>query len=403
MTQNRFGLFVHFGPYAAWGIHEQALARIPLDRAEYERRAMEFNPSAFDPAEWVKSAKAAGMTYICFTTKHHDGFCMWDTAQTDYKITNTPFGGDFLKSLADEVHRAGLKLSLYYSLPDWHHPDAYNPLASHQWAALKNTNGDFERYKKYVKEQITELLTGYGEIYSLFWDISPKIKDPSFNELVRRLQPNILINDRGFDKGDFSTPERDFEPFGTSPRFPRLTEACDALGTHSWGFRAHEDYHTKRYLVSSIDRVMAMGGSYLLNVGPQEDGTFSKKDQSLLSKVGDWFCRVRIALEGNDADESGVQVSLPNVLLTRTGKDTFIHFPDGISAEGFYLSNLSTVPKSVILLNRNEVLPTREEILPVHPEETDALGTWRVNGLHVYGIDADALADEPCVIRIIWE
>ena len=169
---------------------------------------------------------------MVLTAKHHDGFCMWDTKYSDYNITNTPYGKDVLKMLADACRKHGVLLSLYYSNPDWHHPYGYNPASTHQWKALKRMDVNTGIYREYIKNQITELLTKYGSIYTFFWDIPPHINDPSLNELVRSLQPGILINDRGFDAGDFSTPEREYSQ-NNETRFPRMTEACNSVGEQS--------------------------------------------------------------------------------------------------------------------------------------------------------------------------
>jgi len=206
--KNKFGMFIHWGIYALTQLQEQAYARYDIPREEYEALAKQFNPEQYDPEEWVLLAKNAGMKYICFTAKHHDGFCLWDTKYSDYNIMNTPYGKDVLKMLADACRKHGMLLSLYYSNPDWHHPQGYNPDSTHQWKSVNLNAPDFETYKQYIKNQITELLTNYGKIYTLFWDIPPRVEDRSFNELVRKLQPGIYINNRGFDEGDFSTPER---------------------------------------------------------------------------------------------------------------------------------------------------------------------------------------------------
>ena len=274
--ENKFGMFIHWGFYALTGIQEQAFARMDIPREKYEALMHEFNPTEYDPEKWVLLAKEAGMEYICFTTKHHDGFCMWDTAYTDYKITNTPYGKDTLKMLADACQKHGMLLSLYYSNPDWHHPNGYNPASTHQWKAITDNGVDTETYRKYVKDQVRELLTNYGPIYTFFWDIPPKAYDPSFNELIRELQPGIYINDRGYDAGDFSTPEREYTATG-SQRFTRMTEACNSVGVQSWGYREGEDFYSLRHLTTSIDRIMAMGGSYLLNVGPDAKGVITEE------------------------------------------------------------------------------------------------------------------------------
>ena len=227
MFENRFGMFVHWGLYALTGVHEQVMACNDLSHAEYERLIDSFEPVEYDPEEWVLLAKQAGMTYLCFTVKHHDGFCMWDTKYTDYSIMHTPYGKDALRMLADACHKHGMKLSLYYSNPDWHHEHAYNPLSTHQWKAKNPAASDLACYREYIKNQLRELLSNYGEIYSFFWDIPPKYEDASMNALIRELQPGILINDRGYDRGDFATPERNV-PDGQA--FEHLTEACQSVG-----------------------------------------------------------------------------------------------------------------------------------------------------------------------------
>ena len=226
-------MFIHWGMYAQTGLQEQAIARYDIPNKEYEKLKDTFNPTDYDPEKWVLLAKEAGMKYICFTTKHHDGFCMWNTQYTDYSIMNTPYGKDVLKMLADACAKHGMLLSLYYSNPDWHHEYGFNPASTHQWKCVQKERVNTEIYREYIKNQVTELLTNYGPIYSFYWDIPPKIEDPSLNELVRKLQPGIFINDRGWDSGDFSTPERDYTSAEGS-RFTKMTEACNSVGEQSW-------------------------------------------------------------------------------------------------------------------------------------------------------------------------
>ena len=157
--QNRFGMFIHWGLYAIPAVHEQVLARGNLSHTEYEALMHRFNPTEYDPEAWVRLARDCGMSYICFTAKHHDGFCMWDTGETDYNIMHTPYGRDVLKLLADACQKYDMKLSLYYSNPDWHHPKAYNALSTHQWKAKYPDRSDMDAYIAYIKAQVTELLT----------------------------------------------------------------------------------------------------------------------------------------------------------------------------------------------------------------------------------------------------
>ena len=397
--QNCFGMFVHFGLYASLGYHEQALARRALDRAEYEHLTESFAPERGTPEEWVLLAKRAGMKYLCFTAKHHDGFCLWDTETTDYSVMHTPCGRDLVGELADACRRHGVALSIYYSNPDWHHPNAYTPLSSHQWRSVSPESADREAYLAYVKAQITELLSNYGEIYSLFWDIPPGFEDPSINELVRRLQPGILINDRGYDAGDFSTPERVI-PAGT--RFSRMTEACQSVGSLSWGYRENEDYYSVRYLTSSIDHVMAMGGSSLLNVGPMANGHIPETAAEIVSRVGAWYAKTEGVLEGNDADPFPYQVSVddPFDAFQKNGK-TYLHFYDGVRSSAIAIKNYPNVPRRVRLMNTGKELPCAAERLPEF--FNGKTGVAETVYLHIWNIPADALCDEPIVVEIAWK
>ncbi|MDF2723908.1 MAG: hypothetical protein K0Q59_3583, partial [Paenibacillus sp.] len=256
----RYGMFIHWGLYAIPAWHEQILWRSGMKRKDYEQLVHQFNPVHFDPEAWLNVVQEAGMQYICFTTKHHDGFCMWDSAFTDYKITNAPYGKDILAMLAEACGKRGIPLSLYYSCPDWHHPNYPNKGRHHEmFGPRPGDEPDLDRYYDYVKKQITELLTGYGPIYQLFWDVNVAEYD----------------NNRGPGKGDYSTPERHV-PDGSA--FAAPTEACQSLGRESWGYRDGEDYYTNKFLMQSIDKIMAMGGNYLLNVGPKPDGTIPEEN-----------------------------------------------------------------------------------------------------------------------------
>lgn len=397
--ENQFGMFIHWGIYALTGLQDQAFVRYNMPRAEYEALMHRFNPVKYDPEKWVLLAKAAGMKYICFTTKHHDGFCMWDTKYTDYNVMNTPYGRDVLKMLADACAKHGMKLSLYYSNPDWHHPLGYNPNSSHQWLAVNKDVVDTEGYREYVKNQVTELLTNYGPIYTFFWDIPPRIEDPSLNELVRKLQPGIYINDRGWDKGDFSTPEREYDA-AAGTRFTRMTEACNSVGRQSWGYREKEDFYSKRHLCCAIDRIMALGGSYLLNVGPTPEGTISLKYEAKLNRVGDWYNRMSGCLTGAEGDDFDYgKCHDPYIATTQNGR-TYLHFYNGVCSEAVALKNYPGLPKTVKLMNTNEYLEFAAEPLPeFFNGET---GAAEHVYLHIWGIPVDAIPDEPTVIEIKW-
>lgn len=396
--QNQFGLFIHWGFYSLLGVQEQVFARNNMDREEYESYMHRFNPVEYDPEKWVLLAKEAGMKYLCFTTKHHDGFCMWDSAYTEYKITNTPYGKDVLKMLADACRKHGLKLSLYYSNPDWNHENGNNPLSSHQWKAKPIQPDNREKYGTYVKNQVTELLTNYGPIHTFFWDIPPRYYDPSFNELVRSLQPGIVINNRGCDEGDFRTPEREV-PDGE--RFDGLTEGNQSVGEQSWGYRPNEDYFSARFLMSSIDKIMAMGGGYLLNVGPDPLGNIPEKSAEIVRKIGSWYVKLEDTLEGSEADIRTYKTNSydPFITVRKNGK-TYFHFYKGISTTALNFFDDTPLPKAARLMNSGKELGLRFETLP---DKMDII-TGLAGGPYasITGINGDDYPLEPIVIEVEW-
>lgn len=398
MVENKFGMFIHWGIYSLTELQEQAVVRYDMDRAEYESLKDRFNPTEYDPEEWVLLAKRAGMKYICFTTKHHDGFCMWDTKYTDYNIMNTPYGRDVLKMLADACKKHDILLSLYYSNPDWHYEFGYNPSSTHQWMAVNKDKPNLENYREYVKNQITELLTNYGRIYTLFWDIPPKIQDPSINKLARRLQPGIYINDRGWDSGDFSTPEREYST-ASGTRFKRMTEACNSVGEQSWGYRRNEDFYSIRHLTSSIDQIMARGGSYLLNVGPTPMGNIAEEYAQRIGKIGDWYNRMGGRLECHEEDPFDYRVKNNECIVTRKHAKSCFHFPNGLISSSVAIENYPGEPKSVTLLNTGTRLAARVERLP---EFCDGKTGIAKVFLHITGIPVDELCAEPILIEIEW-
>lgn len=398
MTENKFGMFIHWGLYAITGLHEQALARYSLDKAEYENLIHSFNPVKYDPEKWVLLAKEAGMKYICITTKHHDGFCMWDTKYTDYNIMNTPYGKDVIKMLADACHKHGMLLSFYYSNPDWHHEYGFNPTSTHQWPSEWPDKPNTEKYREYIKNQVTELLTNYGPIYTFFWDIPPRIYDPSMNELVRSLQPGILINDRGWDEGDFSTPEREYQST-TGTRFTRMTEACNSLGVQSWGYRKGEDFYSMRHLMASIDRIMGMGGSYLMNVGPDAEGVIRPEYVDRIKILGNWYNRMEGCFEGTEEDSFGYKIKHDDFVVAKKGGKSYFHFYNGLICDAVIFEKYPSLPKSVRLMNTGKKLEFAEELLP---EFFNYYTGCAESFLHIKEIPTDDLGYEPITLEIEW-
>ena len=388
----KFGMFIHFGIYSLTGYHEQARWRFFTPKNVYRTLADRFDPSEFDADEIVTLAKNAGMEYICFTTKHHDGFCMWDTKTTDFNIMNTPYGKDILKELAEACQRHGVALSLYYSNPDWDYEYGYNSQSTHQMP-LGVQKEDTAKLREYQKAQIRELLTGYGKIYTFFWDIPTRIKDPSMNEYVRSLQPGIIINDRGWDDpGDFSTPERNV-PEGS--KFERFTEACQSVGHQSWGYCADEDYYTVRFLTAGIDRIRVMDGSYLLNVGPMPNGKLPPRAAQTVKAIGDWYNRVKESFNGEPVPDL---LENKNLLAVKNGSTLYVHIPKGLDTCGLTLKPINVLPLSVTLLNDGHPL---KYSITTRPEDKD----WRINllrpqTLHIFDIPVEKFQNETPVIKI---
>jgi len=363
--QKRFGLFVHWGLYAIPAWHEQIQWRQRIPRRDYEPLIREFNPIKFNPDIWLDMAQAAGMEYIVLTTKHHDGFCLWDTAQTDFNIMQTPYRRDIVGLLAEACHRRGLPLGLYYSVVDWHHPCYPNQNRSHELAGPEpGDTPDLEAYLAFLRKQVRELCTNYGDIHAWWWDMNVTERlDPSINAMIRSLQPKAMINGRGFDAGDFSTPERELTDVDSMLAFKHPTEACNSLGTQSWGYRRDEDYYVDRYLMQAIDNALAKGGNYLLNIGPQADGLIPDAQVQIIERIGRWYNRIREAFDG--AEPCSAMTENRRVLLTRRGTDLYVHFAKPPESTAINLKPISVLPRRATLLNTGIPVETDLTIFPM--------------------------------------
>ena len=288
----KFGVFVHWGPYvlaevpASWGrfgprpgAGKQAKSGVPLE--EYDNLYKKFNPVHFNADEWIKMVRDAGAKYFIFTTKHHDGFCMFDAHNTDYKITNTPFGRDVAKEIADACHKYGIKLFWYYSQPDWHHPDC-----------LTENN---ERYRKYMYEHLRQLLTEYGRVDGLFFDgLGTKYYDwdtPRMLKMIRTLQPGIIVNRRwgagmpGIDhRGDYDTPEQQIGVF----QIDRPWETCATIA-EAWSWTGAKRVKTYETNLRLLIQASIAGGNLALNTGPKPDGTINEPEKEIFLKIGKWL------------------------------------------------------------------------------------------------------------------
>ncbi len=336
-TNDRFGMFIHWGTYSMAGRHEWVKKRERINDIDYEQYFEHFNPDLYNPAEWARLAKAAGMKYAVITTKHHEGFTLFDSEYTDYKVTNTPYGKDALKEWVDAFRAEGLKIGFYYSLIDWHHPDYtidfMHPLKGENQEEYEKLNRgkDMSVYRKYLKNQVTEILTNYGQVDILWLDFSfpdkefGKGKDDWGSEelikLVRNLQPGIIVNDRldlkdHWGGWDFTTPEQ-FKvsewPTYNDEKIP--WETCQTF-SGSWGY--YRDEHTwkdnKQLLVLLIESV-SKGGNVLLNVGPTGRGTIDYRAEDALLQIGGWMKYHNRAIYGCTQAPEMFETP-PNSLLT---------------------------------------------------------------------------------------
>jgi alpha-L-fucosidase len=329
----RFGMFIHWGLYAvpagSWkgervtGLGEWIQERAKIPGAEYAPLARQFNPTQYDANAWVRIAKDAGMKYIIITSKHHDGFAIFDSKVSDYDIVDaTPYRRDALRALATAARREGLKFGVYYSIMDWHHPDAQAPsFPTYNSRTYKNPN--FARYvETYMKPQLRELVTQYPEIDVLWFD-GEWIADwsdeqgRSLYDWLRGIRPGLIINNRvGHSRqgmsgmsankdapGDFGTPEQEVPPQG----LPGVDwETCMTLND-TWGFQSFDDgWKDTRTLVRTMVDAASKGGNFLLNVGPTAQGLIPWQSVSRLREMGDWMRANGEAVYGTSASPYGL-------------------------------------------------------------------------------------------------
>ncbi|HEX2975703.1 MAG TPA: alpha-L-fucosidase, partial [Bacteroidales bacterium] len=343
--EKRFGMFVHWGLYAIPAWHEQYQWRARVPRNEYVKLAAKWNPGKFNPAEWLDAMEMAGMQYLTVTTKHHDGFCLWDTKQTKFNTMNTPYGKDIIGMLSEECHKRNVPLCLYYSIADWNHPAYPNQGRSHELAAPEpGDEPNWDAYMEFLKAQVKELCGNYGKINGFWWDMNvPGYKDPSINAMMRTMQPSAVINNRGFDEGDFGTPERDFENAESKGNtLDRPTEACQSVGMESWGFRKDEDYYSDLHLERSIDKYLSRNANYLLNVGPDAGGAIPETSFEILERVGEWYLNVKESYTG--VEFAPALLASKDVMVTVRGRDMYLHFNKGLTGSGFKMKPLDVSP-----------------------------------------------------------
>lgn len=363
--EKRYGMFIHWGLYSIPAWHEQHQWRARVPRAEYVKLAGRWNPKKFNPGEWLDILEMAGMKYLTVTTKHHDGFCLWGTKQTSFNTLNTPYGKDIIGILSDECHKRNVPLCLYYSIADWNHPNYPNLGRHHELAGPeKGDSPDWNLYLDFLREQVKELCSDYGKIHGFWWDMNvPLHRDTSINEMIRKLQPDAVINNRGFDEGDFGTPERDFDNAeANSVTMSRPTEACQSVGMESWGYREDEDYYSDLHLKRSIDKYLSRDANYLLNVGPAADGTIPQVSKDILRRLGEWYISVEESYK--QVEQSPELLAAKDVMVTLRGSSVYIHFNNGLTGNGFKVKPITEMPRSAILLNTGRKVECAVDLVP---------------------------------------
>lgn len=417
-THDRFGMFIHWGLYAMGARHEwqQNVEAIAPD--DYAARYLgRFDPDLYDPEVWAAAAAGAGMKYMVVVAKHQEGFCLWDSALTDYKAPNTLAGRDLLRPMLDAFRGRGLRTGLFYSLIDWHHPDFaidfLHPLASRgDWAKL-NASRDMDRYRAYIMGQIRELLTQYGPIDTLFADFTSdpasfarmatsdefvasiqQAVDPddprrgknaddydsvALLRMIRELCPGILVNDRlGLEDGwDIKTPEQ------TIPaRWPMINgehalwETCQTFGAR-WGYARDEgDWKSVEQLVTMLIDVVGKGGNLLLNVGPTGRGEFDERVLDRLRGVGAWTLRHGRAIYGCTQPPADLLAAVPNGMKATYSPSTnrlYLHVLHWTS-QPFVVPGLGDrVEYAQLLHDGSELRPPTDRLSQLHAPDPSAL------------------------------
>ena len=312
----RFGMFIHWGLYAQLGRHEWVMNRERIPVKEYEGLADTWKPKRRPAREWARLAKKAGMKYMVMTTKHHEGFCLWDTAETDYNAVKCGPGRDLVQEYVDACREFDLKIGFYHSLMDWHHPDGAR--------CAKNEKAR-RRFIDFTQGCVRELCTQYGKIDIMWYDVSWPLRSPELwesakmNRMVRRLQPHILINNRSQLPEDFGTPEGHV----TAEQEGRAWEACMTFNG-SWGYMPYapdEDWRSAREVVDMLRTAAAGQGNLLLNIGPKPDGSVPDEAVPRLAAVGKWLAKNGEAVYGQ-VDRARTEW-MPTGQFTTKGKTAY--------------------------------------------------------------------------------
>ena len=349
----KFGMFIHWGLYSVVGRHEWVMEMEGIPAQEYEQLAKQFNPKPNAAREWARLAKKAGQRYMVMTTKHHEGFCLFDTKTTNYCAPKQAAGRDLVREYVDAARAEGLRVGFYYSLMDWHHPDGAN--CAKDEAARR-------RFVDYIHMHIRELMTNYGKIDILWYDVSWPLdvkgwESEKMNKMVFELQPDIIVNNRNKLPGDFVTPEQQI----TAAESGRAWESCMTIND-SWGYHKADDaWKTPKQVIRNLITCAHDGGNYLINIGPKADGSIPAESVEILSTVGAWMDKNGSALYGADVCQP---TRCRFGSFSRHGNTLFLHiqsWPGSTVA----LAGIKAMVKSAKLLGTGKNVDFKQEMYRV--------------------------------------
>ena len=347
---NKFGMFIHWGASSVLGNGEWVMNNRNIKVPEYGRLINIFNPQNFDAKKWVAIAKAGGMKYITFITRHHDGFSNFDTKQSDWKITNTPYGKDALKQLAAECHKQGMKLFCYYSLLDWYRSDYQYETGKTGKGTGRTEKSNWDSYIRFMKAQLTELLTNYGEISGIWfdghWDQLDNDVDKTLKakvnwhydeiySLIHQLQPKCLISNNhhltpiageDFQAFEKDLPGHNTTGFGGASISELPLETCETMND-SWGFNITDrNYKSVKRLIQYMVNAAGVNANFLLNVGPMPDGTIQPEFADTLKAVGNWLAKNGETIYGT---RGNIIPQKEWGTITQKGKNNYLHLMHG--------------------------------------------------------------------------
>ncbi len=335
----KFGMFIHWGLYSVLGRHEWVMEMEGIPATEYQEIAKRFKPKPNAARDWARLAKRAGQKYMVMTTKHHEGFCLFDTQTTNYCAPKQGPGRDLVREYVDAARAEGLRVGFYYSLMDWHHPDG---------ARCATDDAARRRFVDYIHTHLRELLTNYGKIDVLWYDVSWPLdvkgwESEKMNEMVFKLQPDIIVNNRNKLPGDFATPEQRIE----AAEAGRAWESCMTMND-SWGYqRADDAWKSPKQVIRNLITCAHDGGNYLINIGPKADGSIPEESINILSMVGRWMDKNGQALYGADVCQPRRS---RNGSFSRRGNTLYLHVHFWPGGDNLAFAGLQTKARSVTLL-----------------------------------------------------